>query len=538
MIDNPRLLVVDDERVICEGCDRIFSPQGFQVEKSNDSSEGLSLATENDYSVILLDVKMPKMDGIQFLEKLRVKKPDVPVVFITAYPSVPNAASAVRLGASDYVTKPFTPEEITQSVQRLVRREPAAAADSAPAEVEAPVFQPGGTRFFDDSWYQLEGSGLVRAGTVLPRSEGATVETIQFPRVGETVYQGLPLACLTTADGSSRTVPSPISGVVAAVNPVVQRDVGALWSTPLGNGWIARISPTDLEKDSRRCKRRRVLLANADARTAETQCECLASLGCRVEIVPEWEELRSLLLQDDPGVLLIDAASLADRGPELVAKVNAAAPTVKIVVVASAASQWETAYRQHRILYYAVEPFGDNEIAEVLGAAFRRQQRTTPPADIAAFRSDCISSIVITNRNGVKVCLLTGNGTLSKDGGVGTHIRQKLVYRHYPVKTTLDKGTITQRKILAAAGKCDHLFVLLTRDTGRFAGSLLRDARGEFVSVMGDDALRTTALVVQPDSSGEGLAGLDEQTKDALAERIVEEMTSCQGPVREELHSR
>ena len=120
MSAEPTLLVVDDEEAICEGCRRIFSRQGFDVRKCSNASQGLDLAKQTDYSAILLDIKMPEMDGLHFLEALRKEKPEVPVVLMTGYPSIPNAASAIRLGASDYVTKPFTPEEISQAVHRLL----------------------------------------------------------------------------------------------------------------------------------------------------------------------------------------------------------------------------------------------------------------------------------------------------------------------------------------------------------------------------------------------------------------------------------
>jgi len=122
MPDDLRLLVVDDEEVVCGACRRVFSPQGFRVETTSDAREGLSLATEKEYSAVLLDIKMPELDGMQFLAELRKTKPDLPVILITGYPSIPNAASAMRLGAADYVTKPFTPEEITQAVQRRLRQ--------------------------------------------------------------------------------------------------------------------------------------------------------------------------------------------------------------------------------------------------------------------------------------------------------------------------------------------------------------------------------------------------------------------------------
>lgn len=108
MADTRSMLVVDDEEVVCQACRRIFARQGFQVEANTDARQGLTLATEKDYDIILLDIKMPNMDGIQFLEQLRHKKSDVPVLIITGYPSIPNAAAAMRLGACDYVTKPFT----------------------------------------------------------------------------------------------------------------------------------------------------------------------------------------------------------------------------------------------------------------------------------------------------------------------------------------------------------------------------------------------------------------------------------------------
>ena len=71
MSDKGRLLVVDDEAAICQACRRVFSRQGFQVEQCTEASEGLNRAAEGDYAAILLDIKLPEMDGIQFLEELR-----------------------------------------------------------------------------------------------------------------------------------------------------------------------------------------------------------------------------------------------------------------------------------------------------------------------------------------------------------------------------------------------------------------------------------------------------------------------------------
>lgn len=122
MPDKPRLLVVDDDPVLCHAGRRIFSDQGFEVEESTDAREGLKRATQEDFAGILLDIKMPGIDGIQFLEELRKHKPTLPVLIMTGYPSLSTATAAVELGASGYITKPFTPARIRRSVQEMLSR--------------------------------------------------------------------------------------------------------------------------------------------------------------------------------------------------------------------------------------------------------------------------------------------------------------------------------------------------------------------------------------------------------------------------------
>jgi len=550
MSNEPRLLVVDDEAVVCQACRRIFTPQGFQVEESTDAREGLSRATENDYAAILLDIKMPVMDGVQFLETLRGEKPDLPVIFVTGYPSISSAASAVRLGASDYVRKPFTPEEITQAVQRsLARRDTQTTkkAISAPPEVEPWSPRAGEFRFFDESWFQLGKDGAVRGGAMHQRmpevpmpfegsmrvgalldpSEAATVEAVRLPRVGKAVYQGLPLAGLIIAGKPPRIVPSPISGVVVAVNPLLEEDLSALWEDPCGKGWIACISPTRFEQDVKNCQPRRALLANADEASARRQCERLVALGCQVHVAKDWEELHPALQDPNHNLLVFDAVSFGEQGPDLVGRASASAPEMKIVLLASPDSQREAAYRRHRILCYAVEPFADQKIVEILDIAFRPKRQPLPHVEPTKPASGFLRSISIINRKGNKVCLLASGGLLQTNHGLGWLLRHKLLDQCYPVETLLGSGDVNRAGIWEMADTCDRLLVLLARDTGHLAGNLVQDTEGKFVPVTGQNSGKVMALVVQPHSAGKGLAGLDDRTTAALAEHIVHEMASC-----------
>ena len=529
MSDKPRLLVVDDEAVVCKACQRIFSRQGYQVEESTDAREGLSRALKTDYAGILLDIKMPQMDGIQFLEEMRKRKPDLPVLIMTGYPSVPNAAAAVRLGASDYVTKPFTPEQITQSVRRLLSHRAGNGrnqSDYATPAVES-LTEPDGTfLFLDESWLQPEEDGSACVGAVLSQARAAGAEEVQLPEIGEVVYQGLPLAGVTTAEQSPLIVRSPVSGVIVSVNELLRDDPAVLLTDPCGKGWIACICTTRLEEELINCKPRRVILANADGVSAHQQRQGLRSLGCQVNAVGDWKESAQAVEDPSYDVLLVDAASFGKRGPELVAQVNAAAQSLKVVVIAASGCRWEAEYREQRIFYYAVEPFADNEIVEILNAVFRAQGQPTPQRERRKPLSEPISGIRIANRNGRKVQLLAAPGLLRRGEGLGRQILQILAGESYPVVITPGDADVTPSLVLKAAGTCERVMVLTAEDTKRLPGTLVRDTKAEYVSASKENAGKVTTLVVQPDPVGGVFAGFDDRTTAALARHIAQEMAS------------
>ncbi len=245
-----------------------------------------------------------------------------------------------------------------------------------------------------------------------------------------------------------------------------------------------------------------------------------------MRVARSWEELAGAI--EDPGyrLLLFDAASFGQQGPELVGRISAAAPSLKLVVVAPAGWPQEAAYRQQKITSYTAAPFADGQIAAILDAAFRPQRPALEPAARRLAPSESVGSINITNRNRTKVRLLAEPGLLQRDHGIGWKIRQKLTDRMFPVVATPGQPTMTPTDIVKAATTCDRLMVLTVKDLGRLPGSLVRDTKAEFGSLSGEKISRVTTLEVQPDSIGGGLAALDERTAEALAEHIVQEMAS------------
>ncbi len=100
------ILIIDDERAIRKTLSEILSYEGFKVEEAADGEEGLKLFSEKTFDVVLCDIKMPKLDGVEFLIKATEKNPDVPVIMISGHGTIETAVDAVKKGAYDYVAKP------------------------------------------------------------------------------------------------------------------------------------------------------------------------------------------------------------------------------------------------------------------------------------------------------------------------------------------------------------------------------------------------------------------------------------------------
>ncbi len=100
------ILIIDDERAIRKTLNEILSYEGFKVEEAADGEEGWKLFNEKNYDVILCDIKMPKMDGLEFLSRANEKNPDIPVIMISGHGTIETAVDAVKKGAYDYVAKP------------------------------------------------------------------------------------------------------------------------------------------------------------------------------------------------------------------------------------------------------------------------------------------------------------------------------------------------------------------------------------------------------------------------------------------------
>ncbi len=126
MSEMKRILVVDDEERIRRLLRMYLEKEGFRIDEAEDGESALTLAIAADYDLIVLDVMMPGMDGIEMCAKLRERKA-TPVLMLTAKGEEANRVSGFEAGADDYVVKPFSPREIIYRVKAILRRSSATA---------------------------------------------------------------------------------------------------------------------------------------------------------------------------------------------------------------------------------------------------------------------------------------------------------------------------------------------------------------------------------------------------------------------------
>lgn len=118
--EDIEILVVDDELLIRDLLYDFLSSKGYTVHLAEDGKKALSVIDELDFKVALIDLKMPEIDGLEVADVLSEKKPYVPVVMMTAYPSVDSAVEAIKKGIFDYIIKPFNISQLSKIINKAV----------------------------------------------------------------------------------------------------------------------------------------------------------------------------------------------------------------------------------------------------------------------------------------------------------------------------------------------------------------------------------------------------------------------------------
>ena len=263
-LDNPkaRILAVDDEKLILDSFRKILVIAGYSIDTVEKGSEALGLIRKNDYDFVFTDLKMPEMDGVEVTKAVKHLRPDIDVIVITGYASIETAVETVKLGAMDYVEKPFTEDELLEFVKTaLIKRQahlekhmrpkirlikPGTGESKSKFELNVPA---GIFVSKQHAWAKIETNGTVRVGPDdLIRKIFKKIDHVELPETKQKIEKGEVLFSLKYGDYSLK-IPSPISGMITSVNSEHAEQPEWLAIKPFGLSWMCGIEPSNLAKE-------------------------------------------------------------------------------------------------------------------------------------------------------------------------------------------------------------------------------------------------------------------------------------------------
>ena len=118
-----KILVIDDEPVILNSCRKVLEEDGFDVYLVPSADEALKAMKKEVFDLLLVDVKMPKHDGIYLMQKVKEKWPDVPIIVMSGYPTPDTITDGAKMGADAFIAKPFTPDELLETIRQVIQKE-------------------------------------------------------------------------------------------------------------------------------------------------------------------------------------------------------------------------------------------------------------------------------------------------------------------------------------------------------------------------------------------------------------------------------
>lgn len=194
-----KILVVDDEQTVCNSIKKILSRKGYVVENSLNAEEAMIKMKNTSYDLVITDMKMPKISGLELLEIVKDYYPELEVVLITGYASVDTAIEAIKLGASDYLPKPFTPDELLEVAEKAIKkRKDKASLEQKTDEKEKTVYGSGFDFIIKDENidFEVDKSSSDIVDVDLPFNESELIKYTSRAYVNSLTHSDIPISSL------------------------------------------------------------------------------------------------------------------------------------------------------------------------------------------------------------------------------------------------------------------------------------------------------------------------------------------------------
>jgi DNA-binding NtrC family response regulator len=117
-----KILVVDDDAIVIKSCKRILEAEGLEVSTVPSADEALEMIKIYEFDLLLIDVKMPKHDGVFLMREIKKVIPDMPIIVMSGYPTPETVSDVLKLGATQFIPKPFRPDELVKTIRPVLQK--------------------------------------------------------------------------------------------------------------------------------------------------------------------------------------------------------------------------------------------------------------------------------------------------------------------------------------------------------------------------------------------------------------------------------
>jgi CheY-like chemotaxis protein len=239
-----RILVLDDDPVVTLSCKRILGAEGFSVSTAEKGKEALSCLEKEDFDLLISDVRLPDISGMTVLKEARVIKPETDIVIITGYPTIEDAKESVKLGAAEYLEKPFTPDFMLNISKKVFDKKGwilrQAFIDEFRDSVVSLRDNENPVIFYKEGvWARPVNHGLWEMGCDLRYwLLSGNLAYVEFIRGIEEVAAGSPFARIYSSTGTHSELLSPMHALIKEINTKANDVMCALLKEHLSEGWL------------------------------------------------------------------------------------------------------------------------------------------------------------------------------------------------------------------------------------------------------------------------------------------------------------
>ena len=254
--EKRRILVLDDDPVVTLSCKRILGAEGYSISTVEKGEDALNKLAKEDFDLLISDVRLPDISGMAVLKEARIIKPQTDVVIITGYPTLEDAKESTRLGAAEYIEKPFTPDFMINVAKKVFDKRGWILRQAFIDEFRdyvVPLRDKENPVIFykEGTWARPVKGGVWEIGCDLRYwLLTGSLMYVDFIKDMDKFKAGEPFARIYTSTGQSNDLLSPMNAELKEINTKANDVMCALLKDHLSEGWLlwlARVVPLDID---------------------------------------------------------------------------------------------------------------------------------------------------------------------------------------------------------------------------------------------------------------------------------------------------